>query len=103
MAAREKPLFVPLKREYFLQFKAGIKHLNEEYRAYGPRWNENTCWPGRPAVLSLGYGKQNRLHTHVVGFRRIRPSDLPPEVEQSLLALYGDEDIAAIQMAPCSE
>ena len=54
-----KPLFIPLKKEYFAQFEQGQK--TAEYRLYGPRWNENTCLPGRPVTLSCGYGKQKRL------------------------------------------
>lgn len=49
----EKPLFIPLKREFFQAFKAGEKV--EEYRPEGPRWNARTCRVGRPVVLSLGY------------------------------------------------
>lgn len=55
----EKPLFIPLKREWFMAFKNGIKTV--ERRKAGPRWNERTCRVGREVVLSLGYGKQNRL------------------------------------------
>ena len=52
-------LFIPLKREFFEGFAARLKRC--EYRKYGPRWNERTCFVGRPVVLSLGYGKQNRI------------------------------------------
>ena len=62
-----KPLFIPLKREYFEAFKAGTK--TEEFRPEGPRWNRRTCPIGRPVVLSLGYGIANRLTGLVVGFR----------------------------------
>ena len=64
-----KPLFIPLKREHFQAFLDGNKPGMEEFRPYGARWNENTCWPGRAVVLSLGYGKKHRLYGHVVGFR----------------------------------
>lgn len=62
----EKPLFIPLKRQYFEAFKSGEK--KEEYRPYGPRWNERTCTIGRPVVLSLGYGTQQRLRGKIVSF-----------------------------------
>lgn len=39
-----KSLFVPLKKEYYEAFECGEKTV--EYRAYGPRWNEKTCWVG---------------------------------------------------------
>lgn len=61
-----KPLFIPLKREFFNQFKAGTK--NTEYRLRGPRWNTETCWIGRPVVLSLGYGKAHRIVGKIIGF-----------------------------------
>jgi len=54
-----KPLFIPLKTEYFNAFKSGEKFI--EYRAYGPRWNEKTCPAGRRVVLSKGYGKHERI------------------------------------------
>ena len=61
-----KPLFIPLKTEYFRAFQSGTKAV--EYRQYGPRWNERTCAVGRPVVLSHGYGKRERLQGVVSGF-----------------------------------
>lgn len=58
------PLFIPLKRQYFEAFERGEK--SAEWRPYGPRWNERTCRPGRPVVLSLGYGKALRLRGVIV-------------------------------------
>lgn len=63
----EKPLFIPLKREYFDAFKRGAK--TEEFRPLGPRWNPKTCRIGRAVVLSLGYGKEHRLRGYVSSFR----------------------------------
>lgn len=48
-----KPLFIPLKKEFFRQFKRGKKR--HEYRLFGKRWNNKTCFPGRPVILSSGY------------------------------------------------
>jgi hypothetical protein len=48
-----KPLFVPLKTEYFRAFENGTKKT--EYRLLGPRWNENTVIKGRQVTLSHGY------------------------------------------------
>lgn len=62
----QKPLFIPLKREYYRQFESGLK--TTEIRPYGPRWNERTCTIGRHVVLSLGYGKQRRLTGSIVAF-----------------------------------
>jgi hypothetical protein len=78
-----KALFIPLKREYFQAFKNGTK--NTEFRPYGPRWNERTCWVGRPVVLSLGYGKAHRLAGRVVALER----DASPEKHPGWIECYG--------------
>lgn len=61
-------LFIPLRREYFEAFESGEK--TEEYRPYGPRWNERTCRIGRRVVISLGYGTLRRLTGTITGFRQ---------------------------------
>lgn len=61
-----KPLFIPLKTEYFEAFKAGTKTV--EYRKFGDRWNDRTCQPGRSVILSKGYGKGNRMTGTIVSF-----------------------------------
>ena len=63
-----KPLFIPLKKPYFLAFADGSKRA--EYRVYGPRWNERTCWPGRLATLSCGYSGA-RISARVASFRTV--------------------------------
>ncbi len=79
-----KPLFIPLKREYFEAFKAGTK--TEEFRPLGPRWNGYVCCIGRPVVLSLGYGEHERLTGRVVGFRASSEPTLTPAWKDC----YGD-------------
>ena len=79
-----KPLFIPLKREYFEAFKNGSKV--EEFRPEGPRWNSRTCALGRPVVLSLGYGKSNRLNGVVAGYR----VSLEPTHTAAWRDCYGD-------------
>ena len=64
-----KPLFVPLKTQYFNAFKSGIKKT--EYRLYGPRWHEGTVIKGRPVTLSKGYSGP-RLYGVVVRMRKIK-------------------------------
>lgn len=71
----EKPLFIPLRTEWFQQFEAGTK--NTEYRAYGPRWNERTCRTGRRAILSHGYGKRERLQRQVRGYEIVNHAAAP--------------------------
>lgn len=69
-----KPLFIPLRAEWFEAFLAGTK--DTEYRAYGPRWNERTCAIGRRAVLARGYGHP-RLDRIVSSFRKITAAQAP--------------------------
>jgi len=71
-----KPLFIPLKAEYFDAFERGEKHT--EYRRRGPRWNAETCFIGRPVILSRGYGRQKRMAGFITGFAYdTAPSKLP--------------------------
>ncbi len=88
-SGEERPLFVPLKREYFCAFKAGLKTY--EYRKYGPKWNEVTCRIGREVALSLGYGKEHRLQGWVTSFEvREHVADIP-----GWTACYGDSEANA--------
>lgn len=90
-----KPLFIPLKREFFLAFQAGEK--NTEFRRYGMRWNEKTCFVGRKVVLSLGYGKKHRVHGVIVGFERSEA----PVTTKAWLDCYGNNagEAACIRIA----
>lgn len=81
-----KPLFIPLKREFFEAFARGEK--THEYRLNGPRWNERVCVPGRAVVLSLGYGKQRRLTGTITSFTR--HDGPPPEISQAWRQCYGN-------------
>lgn len=63
-----KPLFIPLKSVYFNAFADGSK--DTEYRPYGAHWNERTCYVGREAILSKGYGKAHRLRGTVEHFAK---------------------------------
>lgn len=65
--SKETPLFIPLKAKYFRAFEEGTQTI--ERRPYGARWNEDTCKPGRDVLLSLGYGKRERLLGRIVAFR----------------------------------
>lgn len=67
--SNQKPLFIPLKAEYFEDFEARRK--TKEYRVYGPRWNERTCTPGREVILSYGYGKKRRLKGVIQSFEAV--------------------------------
>lgn len=77
------PLFIPLKAKFFDAFKAGTK--TREYRLRGPRWNADTCWIGRPVILSRGYGKKDRLKGVIVGFHY----DTLPEKNPGWIECYG--------------
>lgn len=86
----EKPLFIPLKTEYYNQFLSGEKTY--EIRKYGARWNIHTCRVGRKATLSKGYGKQNRISGVITGFEFKSIDGLPPEARDAARKIYGDND-----------
>lgn len=90
------PLFVPLKTEFYDDFDAGRKP--SELRLYGERWNEKTCPPGRPVILSKGYGKKHRLRGVITAFRRCKSNTLDPLSQIQIAACYGPgiHDIAEI-------
>lgn len=85
---RGRPLFIPLKSEYYADFASGMK--TREYRLYGPRWNERTCRPGRPVTLSRGYGTRDRLHGTIAGFDWPPLACLETHVMRELVALFGE-------------
>lgn len=62
----QKPLFCPVTKFYFEEYFHGRKTV--EYRLYGPRWNEQTCVPGRRIIVSEGYSGR-RLSGWIGGFR----------------------------------
>ena len=78
-----KPLFIPLKTEFFNAFASGSKTV--EFRQYGARWNEKTCSIGRAVVLSKGYGKTHRLTGVVCGFS----ADKDPTLTDDWRKCYG--------------
>ncbi len=59
-----KPVFIPLKRQYFEAFKSGHKKI--EYRRIGGQFTLANCFPGREVTLSLGYGTRLRLRGTVI-------------------------------------
>jgi hypothetical protein len=95
-----KPLFIPLKREFFFAFVAGFKEW--EFRLYGPRWNEETCARGRAVLLSNGYGKHDRAVGTILEFKKIRFEKLPLPAREAIRKCYGwkadGADIAAIRI-----
>lgn len=93
-----KPLFIPLKTEYFESFANGTKR--EELRMYGPRWNEETCKPNREVVISKGYGKHARLKGRIWKFKRQHGSLFGSTYKNAIKKIYGtlDVDIACISI-----
>ncbi len=68
-----KPLFIPLKKKYFLKFKAGEQDC--EIRPRNHRiWNIKNVYPGRMMTLSNGYGKYDRIN------REIRSTMVTPDL-----------------------
>lgn len=82
----DRPLFIPLRREWFEAFARGSK--TREWRRYGGVWTERHCWPGRPVTLSLGYSGA-RLRGHIVDFSKRRAAG-------SAAAVYGRRAICAV-------
>jgi|PersoiStandDraft_1058852.scaffolds.fasta_scaffold119832_2 hypothetical protein len=90
--APEKPLFIPLRTQWFRMFEAGTK--NVEYRAYGKGWNERTCRIGRAARLSHGYSGA-RIEKRIVGFKKLPRSEAP----EAAMQIYPEAAfIAAIEL-----
>jgi len=93
-----KPLFIPLKGEFFDAFMAGTKR--EELRRYGPRWHKGTCIVGRPVVLSKGYGSRHRATGRIIDFKKQHGSLFGSGYKKSIERIYGtlDIDIACISI-----
>jgi len=93
-----KPLFIPLKTEYYEAFAEGSK--TEELRRYGPRWNEKTCTVGRDVVLSLEYGKRCRMNGRVWKFKKQHGSLFGSTYQAAILNVFGtlDIDIACVSI-----
>lgn len=89
------PLFIPVKTKFYEDFLDGTK--DTEYRKAGPRWNKRTCWIGRPAVISKGYGKQNRLY-RTVQFYEEKMMDTPAVIE-----CYGKPTLIACIYLPAEK
>ncbi len=87
----EKPVFIPLKTEYYNKFLSGDK--TEELRAYGPRWNEKTCAVGRAVTLSKGYGKHSRMSGVIWRFKKQHGALFGSEYKESILNVFGTLDI----------
>lgn len=83
-----KALFLPLIKKYFEAFEQGLKR--EEYRRPGGPWNERTCRPGRPMILSCGYGRQRRMAGEITSFEVRLVTDLAMAVQLDVRALYGN-------------
>ncbi len=84
-ACKIKPLFIPLKTEYFNAFKDGTK--KHEFRV-GNRWNEKHCTVGRKVTLSKGYGKHERLNGVITSFEVVSVNDLPDKQKIDVCTIY---------------
>lgn len=89
------PLFIPLKTKFYEAFDSGEK--TTEYRAYGPRWNFNNVWVGRPVIISKGYGKKQRRSGEVTAVLKYWATDLlPADVYKDLQEIYGGENFEVL-------
>lgn len=87
----EKPLFIPLKSEYYEAFAAG-KKTSELRRGSDPKWSSKHCRIGRPVTLSKGYGKQNRLSGKVVNYTYMPAHMLPPNDYKAFIDCFGPSE-----------
>ncbi|UDQ96844.1 hypothetical protein AAEX28_07235 [Lentisphaerota bacterium WC36G] len=84
-----KPLFVPLKKQFFEAFKSGEK--TAEYRKISNNFNLKTCKIGRKVTLAKGYTKE-RLSGIIKSVEIChKPNSLPGWVE-----CYGENEPKAI-------
>lgn len=89
--SEQKPLFIPLKAEFYAAFRNGTK--TEELRLYGPRWNERTCPVGSPVTLSNGYGKKNRMTATIWKFKRQHGATFGSTYQAAILKCFGTLDV----------
>lgn len=80
-----KPLFIPLKTEYFNAFKEGTKKY--ELRV-GAKWGHKHCKVGRAVTLSKGYGKHERLNGVITSFESVNVDSLSDNDYNAVKALY---------------
>lgn len=94
----KKPLFIPLKTEYYEAFKSGDK--TEELRTYGKRWNENVCAINRGVILSKGYGAKDRINGVITNFKRQHATLLSDKHKEAIKNIYNtlDVEIACIEI-----
>jgi hypothetical protein len=86
-----KPIFIPLKEEYYKAFASGDK--SAEMRRYGGSWNENNCRAGRKVVISKGYGKKERMLGNIIGLKRLHGTQFEGKERDAILAIYKTLDI----------
>lgn len=86
-----KALFIPIRACWFREFASGEKTI--EFRKAGKRWNAQTCFVGRQAVISCGYSG-SRLRAVVVDFKILPFHQAPIE----FIEIFGEVDCAAITL-----
>ena len=87
----DKPLFIPLKTEYYEKFERGEK-TKEFRRGSDKRWSAKHCYEGRAAVLSKGYGKQSRLDAVVAKHELLPLYMLAQSNISDFIACYGPDE-----------
>lgn len=81
-----KPVFLPLKRKYWEQFRDGESSV--EYRKLGHRWREKAFPSGRGVILSCGYSGP-RLLARVRSCSVVNSSNIDGGDGLSVVELYG--------------
>jgi hypothetical protein len=91
-----KPFFMPLKTEYFEQFKNGTKSY--ELRKYSNRFCRAKFPIGRHVILSKGYGKKHRLIGTVAHINIVMADELSIIDRKAVVDCYGNGEIKIIQI-----
>ncbi|WP_319761898.1 hypothetical protein [Maridesulfovibrio sp.] len=81
-----RPLFIPLKKEYFEQYKNGTKKY--ELRKPERQFQLKYLTPGRDVTLSCGYSG-DRLYTKIGGAELWHSGDLGKADRKACLDCFG--------------
>lgn len=94
-----RPLFVPLKAQWFDLFAMGTKSW--EHRIARRQWNGDQVQVGRRVTLSRGYGKHARLHGVITSVKLRTFDELTEELRADIGASPSDSFISfKIQLDP---
>lgn len=89
-----KPLFIPLKKEYYFKFESGEQDC--EIRPNNHRaWNIKNVFPGRMMTISNGYGNYDRTTLEIkrtLITQDLRTEEIPRWHIDAVENIYGKRD-----------